>query len=132
MARRVGTLRYAAYAAASCCPRKATTLPWITYDETMAHLPQARWITAAVRNGESIAAIRVADAENLIEAVAAGIGRSLLPCLIADADARLRRLNARRHATLPARELWLLRHSDLKRLARIEAVIEWIEQIAPH
>jgi len=132
MARRVGTLRYAAYAAASCCPREATTLPWITYDETMAHLPQARWITAAVRNGESIAAIRVADAENLIEAVAAGIGRSLLPCLIADADARLRRLNARRHATLPARELWLLRHSDLKRLARIEAVIEWIEQIAPH
>jgi DNA-binding transcriptional LysR family regulator len=132
MARRVGTLRYAAYAAASCSPREATTLPWITYDETMAHLPQARWITATARIGESIAAIRVADAETLLEAVAAGIGRSLLPCLVGDGDARLRRLNTRRRVTLPARELWLLTHSDLRRLGRIEAVIEWIERVAPH
>jgi hypothetical protein len=28
------------------------------------------------------------------------------------------------------RELWLMVHPELRRLARIEAVIEWIEDVA--
>ena len=119
------------YAAASCPPREAAGLPWIAYDESMAHLPQARWIAAVVRAGAPSAALTVTDAETLLEAVAAGIGRSLLPCCVADRDARLRRLDARRQAPLPARELWLLAHADLRRLARIEAVIAWIGRIVP-
>jgi hypothetical protein len=31
-----------------------------------------------------------------------------------------------------SRELWLLTHSELRRLGRIEAAAKWIEQIAPH
>jgi len=131
VARRIGRLRYAPYAAASCPPREAAGLPWITYDESMAHLPQARWIAAVVRAGAPSAALTVTDAETLLEAVAAGVGRSLLPCCVADRDARLRRLAARRQAPLPARELWLLAHADLRRLARIEAVVAWIGRIVP-
>jgi DNA-binding transcriptional LysR family regulator len=132
IARRVGTLRYAVYAAASCSVRESKVLPWVTYDEAMAHLPQARWIaTTAAREHETIAAARVDDAEPLLEAVAAGIGRSLLPCVVADSDARLRRLSTVRYGSLPARELWLLAHSELKGLRRIEAVAEWIGRIAP-
>jgi DNA-binding transcriptional LysR family regulator len=67
--------------------------------------------------------VRVNDAEALLEAVLAGLGRSLLPCVIADRDARLRRLGARPELS---RELWLLTHSDLRRLGRIEAVVNWI------
>jgi DNA-binding transcriptional LysR family regulator len=131
-ARRIGTLEYAVYASASCSAREAKTLPWITYDEALAHLPQARWIAAtAVRNEERIAAVRVDDAAPLLEAVAAGLGRSLLPCIVADRDPRLRRLGPRPRAPLLARELWLLVHSELRRLGRIEAVIEWVERIAP-
>jgi DNA-binding transcriptional LysR family regulator len=129
LARRIGTLRYGVYAAASCSTRDAKTLPWLSYDETMAHLPQARWITAsAARSSQRIAAVRVNDAEALLEAVLAGLGRSLLPCVIDDRDARLRRLGARPELS---RELWLLTHSDLRRLGRIEAVVNWIEQIVP-
>jgi len=132
LARRIGTLRYGVYAAASCSTRDAKTLPWLSYDETMAHLPQARWITAsAARSTQKIAAVRVNDAEALLEAVLAGLGRSLLPCVIADRDARLRRLGASDGAPILSRELWLLTHSDLRRLGRIEAVVQWIEQIAP-
>jgi DNA-binding transcriptional LysR family regulator len=132
LARRIGTLRYGVYAAASCSKRDATTLPWISYDEAMAHLPQARWIAAAAARGsQRIAAVRVNDAEALLEAVLAGLGRSLLPCVIADRDSRLRRLGARGGKPELSRELWLLTHSDLRRLARIEAVVNWIEQIAP-
>jgi DNA-binding transcriptional LysR family regulator len=130
-ARRVGTLHYAVYASASYSVHDATMLPWVTYDEAMAHLPRARWIAAtAVQNDERIAAVRVNDAEGLLEAVVAGLGRSLLPCVVADADARLRKFDIKRHAPLLTRELWLLTHSDLRNLGRIEAVVAWIEQIA--
>jgi DNA-binding transcriptional LysR family regulator len=132
-ARRIGTLEYAVYATASCSTREATTLPWVTYDESLAHLPQARWIAAtAIRSDERIVGVRVDDAAPLLEAVAAGLGRSLLPCIVADKDQRLRRLGPKRRTALLARELWLLVHSELRRLGRIEAVIEWIERIAPH
>jgi DNA-binding transcriptional LysR family regulator len=133
MARRVGTMRYDVYASASCSARDAKMLPWVTYDEAMAHLPQARWIAAtAVRSHHRIAAVRVNDAEALLEAVIAGVGRSLLPCVIADGDPRLRRIGGKRRAPALSRELWLLRRSELGTLGRIEAVVRWIEQIAPH
>ncbi len=127
-ARRVGTLRYGVYASASCPAREAGRLPWIAYDETMAHLPQARWISlAAGRNDERIASVRVNDAEALLHGVLAGIGRSLLPCVVADADRRLRKLGK---TPVLGRELWLLTHSELRSLGRIKAVVQWIEQIA--
>jgi len=132
MARRVGTIRYDVYASASCSLREAKTLPWLTYDESMAHLPQARWIAAtAARSDDRLAAVHVNDAEALLEAVIAGLGRSLLPCVIADRDSRLRRIGVKRRAAL-SRELWLLRHSELRTLGRIETAVKWIEQIAPH
>lgn len=107
-------------------------LPWVTYDEALAHLPQAHWIAMnAARQNEIIAGARVEDAEPLLEAVAAGLGRSLLPSAVADGDARLRRLSTERGTPLPARELWLLTHSEIERLGRIEAVVEWIKGIAP-
>jgi DNA-binding transcriptional LysR family regulator len=131
-ARRIGTLRYDVYASASCSVRDEKMLPWVTYDETMAHLPQARWIAAnAARNDERIATVHVNDAEAVLEAVIAGLGRSLLPCIVADGDSRLRRIGAKRRVPVLARELWLLTHSELRKLDRIEAVVNWIEQIAP-
>jgi DNA-binding transcriptional LysR family regulator len=132
-ARRIGALRYEVYAAASCSAREARMLPWVTYDTAMAHLPQARWIAATVaRSHETIAAVHVNDAEGLLEAVIAGLGRSLLPCVIADADSRLQKLGGKLRGSVLSRELWLLTHSELRTFGRIEAVVQWIEQIAPH
>ena len=132
MARRVGIVRYDVYASGSCSAREASALPWVTYDEAMAHLPQSRWIAAtAARNDERIAALRVNDAEAVVEAVIAGVGRSLLPCIVADSDSRLRTVGGKRRAPALTRELWLLTHSELRRLGRIEAVVEWIEKIVP-
>jgi DNA-binding transcriptional LysR family regulator len=131
-ARRVGTMRYDVYASASCSARDAKMLPWVTYDEAMAHLPQARWIAAtAARNDERIAALHVNDAEAVLEAVIAGVGRSLLPCVVADGDSRLRKLGGTRSTPALSREIWLLMHSELRRLGRIEAVVDWIGEIAP-
>ena len=129
MARRIGTIRYEVYIPAGCSASQAKTLPWITYDEAMAHLPQARWIAAtAAGNDGKIASVRMNDAEAILEAVIAGAGRSLLPCIIADRDSRLTRLGAKGRPPPLNRELWLLAHSELKTLGRIEAVSDWIGQ----
>src|SRR5262244_1130708 len=76
-----------------------------------------RWLIS-----HRIAAVHVNDAEALLEAVIAGLGRSLLPCVIADDDARLRRIGGTRRAPALSRELWLLRRSERSTLGRIEAV----------
>ena len=126
VARRIGTLRYEVCAAASLPAEAAAALPWVTYDEAFAHLPQARWIAAALARGDAAAAFVVNDGEALVEAVAAGLGRSLLPSAVAARDPRLISLAAPDGSPAPARELWLLVHGELRRLARIEAVSDWL------
>jgi DNA-binding transcriptional LysR family regulator len=130
--RRIGRLHYGIYASVACSRREAATMPWITYDEAMAHLPQARWIaTTTGGDQKKIAALRASDAETVLSAVGSGLGRSLLPRIIADADARLRRLDPPRSTPAVSRELWLIAHSELRTLGRIEAVVRWIEQVLP-
>jgi DNA-binding transcriptional LysR family regulator len=131
-ARRIGRLHYSAYATAACSKREAAALPWITYDEAMAHLPQARWIAEITGdNRGKLAAIAVSDGETILSTVRCGLGRSLLPCIIADADRRLRRLDPPQQAPVITRELWLLAHTEFRNLSRMEAVVEWIEKIVP-
>jgi DNA-binding transcriptional LysR family regulator len=99
----------------------------------MAHLPQARWIagSAGVNQGK-IAALRASDAETILSAVGSGLGRSLLPRIVADAAPRLHRLDPPQRAPEVTRELWLLGHAELRTLGRIEAVVKWIEKLMPH
>jgi DNA-binding transcriptional LysR family regulator len=125
LARRLGTVAYAAYAAS---PRVATTspLPWLGYDEGMSHLPQAGWIARAAEREGGLAAVALNDADGLLHAVQAGLGRSMLPCIVGDRIPGLARLQSGDEA-MPARELWLLSHPDLRHLARIVAVVAWIE-----
>ena len=126
--RRVGTLKYAVYASRST--GKAQSLPWIVYEDSMAHLPQARWMEQmAQEHGDRRSALRVHDAETALEATVAGLGRTLLPCLVADAETLIRRVELQRARPLPSREIWLLTHADQLELPRAAAVIEWIERI---
>jgi DNA-binding transcriptional LysR family regulator len=123
LVRRIGDIAYAAYG-----PRGVggDALPWIGYEEGLAHLPQARWIAAAAE-GANPAPLAVSDAESILQAIRAGLGRSLLPCFVGDRDPRLQRL-AGGSITL-RRELWLLTHRDLRQHGRIGAAIGWIEGV---
>src|SRR5262249_6776253 len=116
LARRIGHLDYAVYGAvygAVHGPRRKAggravhRLPWITYQEGQGHLPQARWIATAAKE-EGLAPLAVSDAEALVHAIQAGLGKSLLPCFAGDASAGLRRLGA----PVLRRELWLLAHRE--------------------
>jgi len=123
LCRRVGTIAYAVYG-----PRESARqdLPWLTYDESHAHLPQARWIARHGR-GPADPRLRFNDADALLQAVRHGLGRTLLPTFIAENDPNLERLSP--EPAVLDREVWLLVHPDLRPLPRISAVVDWLGEI---
>jgi len=126
LAKRIGMITYAAYARTK--PNdQASDLPWLTYEEGMRHLPHARWIDKAMRHNGERSAIAVNDAEGLMHAVQAGLGISLLPCIVADHVSDIVRIGVD-GGPLPEREIWLMTHPDLRHLSRIAIVAAWIER----
>jgi DNA-binding transcriptional LysR family regulator len=130
VARRIATLEYAVYVAGGQESR-AGELPWIVYEEAMAHLPHARWIAAqAERSGRS-SPLAVNDAEALLQAAIAGLGRALLPTILADDADGLCRVDSG-DKNPPAREMWLLMHAELRQLVRIRTVSDWLDGVFRH
>jgi DNA-binding transcriptional LysR family regulator len=119
IARRLARLDYAEYGLVG---EVSEALPWIGYGTGTSHLPPARAIRAQAAESHRLA---VNDAESLIAALLAGLGRSLLPCRVGDGIVGLRRYGV---PTL-ARDLWLLTPADTRTEARIDAIIRWLEDL---
>lgn len=129
-AQKLGEMSFSAYVARSVSPERAVSLGWITYDDAHSDLPQARWLEAVTTNSaEPRACLKVADAETALEATANGFGKTLLPQVVANADTRLRPVQAESDATFPAREIWLLAHVDQASRSSIMAAKEWLGRI---
>jgi len=124
MTRRLTHLQYAVYAPST---GNASRLPWITYEEGMALLPHVAWIERAIRQEGGRPALIVNDSDVALQAIKQGHGKSLLPCLVADREPGLKRVSSA--TPVLERELWLLVNRSLRHLARIEAVVEWIEDL---
>lgn len=125
LCRKIARIGYYAYAPAAAA--RPEGLPWIAYEEAHAHLPQARWIGRRIgAGGEAAAPVLVNDAEGVLQAVAAGLGRSLLPRFVGDADARLVRVG---DAPAVVRDLWRLSHRDIHGTKRGQAVVGWLEEV---
>lgn len=122
--RRIGTISYAVYAAAGT---RASDLPWITYEDGYAHLPQARWV-AQHHAGLKYVPLAVSDGDSILQAVQSGIGRGVLPTFVADQIPGLVRLSP--GPSILQRDMWLLVHRDLRKTARVSAVIEWLDEVA--
>lgn len=123
IARRLAHIDYAVYGSSR---KRKGSQPWITYDEGMSSLPHVLWINKQIKREQSgLAALIVNDSEVALNAIASGAGRSLLPCVIADHERRLTRLSGPNPVL--RRDLWVLVHPDMKKLARIRAVMEWLD-----
>lgn len=96
--------------------------PWVAYDTPHEYFRSMAWL--AERVGEHRPRIRANRVSLQLEAIRAGAGLGLLPCFVGDADPELVRLTA------PIADLtvdyWLLFHPDLKAVARVRRVNEWI------
>lgn len=120
IARKLARMLYAAYARRDT---DASTLPWITFEEGFAKIPQARWISKEGK--KPISPLRVNDGEPILQATRAGVGRTLLPVFVGDADPDLISLTQ----PVTGREVWLVVHPHVRRSARVEATVDWIDAL---
>jgi DNA-binding transcriptional LysR family regulator len=121
--RRIGMISYAVYAAEG---KQASDLPWITYEDGYAHLPQARWV-ARHQAGSKHIPITVSDGDSLLQAVQSGIGRGVLPIFVADEVTGLVRLSS--GPPILQRDVWSVVHPDLRKTARVSAVLNWLDEV---
>jgi len=126
--RRLGDLRYGFYGAR----RYVETTPeaaheFLAYDERLDGVPQQRRLKE--RAGDRRIALETNDLVTLLTAVRAGMGIAALPHVLAAEDEDLVCLE---DAEAAIRPLWLVVHPDLRRSARIRAVMDHlIDATAP-
>ena len=119
--RRIGPLAVAVYAPEGA-PAESDSLPWIAWEEGTGPASDARWL--ARQGPVETVVYRSNSLLNQLTACRVGLGRALLPCFLGDTAEGLRRL------TPPLEELetdlWLLTHRDLRRTARVRALMDWL------
>jgi molybdate transport repressor ModE-like protein len=124
--RRLAALATAPYAATDYLARHPRTEisqhDWVGTDETLQHLPSARWLSSHVAQNRIV--YRANSLLALHMAARAGMGVAALPCYLGDSEPGLRRV----HPPLAELEvsLWLLTHPDLKRVAKIRTVLDFV------
>jgi DNA-binding transcriptional LysR family regulator len=125
--RRVGRIQTALFAAKAYLKslgRGATQADyaWVGHEPSLAHLGSAQWLRRHVPDARVV--LRVDSLVTLADAVAAGIGAGWLLCPLAAARPGLVQLAA------PPPEfdtqVWVLTHPDLKRVARIHALTDFL------
>lgn len=98
---------------------------WIGLDEPWASLRPGAWLRKHVPRERVVA--RSSTPGAMVGLLRAGAGVGLLPCFCGDREPSLQRIRAGTIDEL-AVPLWLLTHADLKRTARVRAVMDFLEQ----
>lgn len=123
LGKKLATLRYAVYAAASYLKAHP--------DPAAAGVELATWLTTegqppwAQRNfPKATVALRVGSPMSLLAAVRSGVGLGLLPCFVGEQEPTLVRVPMRTEE--PGWHVWVLTHPDLRRTARVRRFREFV------
>lgn len=98
---------------------------WLLPDESLMQLPITNWLARNYPNANL--GLRCNSLLGLYEAATQGIGVAALPCFLGDSDTRLKRILPPVDAL--ESELWLLSHPDLKRTARVRALMDFLLKV---
>jgi DNA-binding transcriptional LysR family regulator len=128
--RRVAAVTAAAYAnprrlpgaPAEIAPDQLLHLPWIGWEEGGGPVRLMGWLS---RNGFAEQVVYRANSMlNQVTACAAGVGVALLPCFLGESQDGLERVLPPQRAL--ETELWLLTHRDVRRTARVRALLDFL------
>ena len=130
--RRVAVMRYAVYApkalvAGRRSPPVLAELPWVGFDERIAHFQIARWFREAMPQVQP--RLRLDSMPALLKAAAAGAGAVALPTFAASQEPGLVRITPPIEG--PEMGLWLLNHPDVRGNARVRALSGFLAQAVP-
>lgn len=102
--------------------------PLVTLDETFSAMPDALWLRRMLPNAE--VAMQSNDRDVQAAWCVAGCGWAVLPCLLARQVPGLRRVDL--GEAPPSREMYVGYHQDLRRLARLRALVDHVvAELAP-
>lgn len=124
--RRVADIAYAIYGAPDYLARhrhkNLSEHSWIGLDDELANTVAGRWLRESFPTSRF--AFRAGAVLVAREAARAGMGLAVLQCYCGDGAPGLRRLG--KVLSQPRSALWLLTHHDLRRTARIRAVMDFL------
>lgn len=126
--RRAGAIALAVYASRDYLARRPVSgvhtdllqHQWIGFESAIAPADGLRWIDELAPP----VAFRATDQLATLDAARAGIGLAVLPCIIADANPDLVRLDQIQPPT--AVTVWLVIQGDLKDVPRVRVVVDWL------
>ena len=129
LAQKIGEVRFSAFTTKALHTFPVAERPWLTYDPIAAHLPQAEWTQTIVRdNGAQVSGLLMHDLETVYQTVLHTPSCALLPDTVASKDERLVRLEHQGRQAEMSRDVWLMRHIDMRGVERIEAAVAWMTE----
>jgi len=124
VSKHLGRVGFGVYAKRGAPKRlKIAQARYVGFDESVGRQPHDEWL--ASRAPEARVVLRANRQHTLIEAVRAGVGLGILPCIAADADPALTRVLGPSDAF--SRELFLVMHPDVRHTRRVRTVVAAIE-----
>jgi DNA-binding transcriptional LysR family regulator len=99
-------------------------LPFISYIEDLIYTPELDYLAEISKS--IVPRIRSSSLVAQWQATAAGAGLCVLPCFMANQDERLVRVLPRE--VVLTRTLWMIVHSDMKDIARIQVTCDFIAE----
>jgi DNA-binding transcriptional LysR family regulator len=125
--RRLAAIAWTVYAPAQSLDAEA--LPWAAYGEELDSLDAVRWWKARYADDPVLLSVNSVPAMATVLRTAGC--RGMLPCFTGDLDPALRRLSDPIEEAASA--LWLLVHPDLRRTARVRALLDHLwDGLRPH
>ncbi|MEL6178799.1 MAG: LysR family transcriptional regulator, partial [Myxococcota bacterium] len=97
----------------------------VTYDSRFDHIPEVAWLH--LRAEEARMVTRANSILVIEEAVRAGVGIGVLPCVMAERWPDLESLVNSTH--MPRRDIWLVLHEDSWAVPRIRTVAQWLADL---
>ena len=127
LTQKLGRIVFAAFTAKAFYEVPDIDRPWLTYDPVAAHLPQAGWTEKYAKDsGGKTAGVLMHDLEAAYQTVLHTPSRAVLPDVIGSKDERLVRLGDQDGQHEMHRNVWLLRHRDMRGVDRIDAATAWL------
>lgn len=112
-------------------PENTAALPihhLIGYGEQLQHLEESCWLDALA--GDARFVLRCDEIYTRLVAADAGLGLAVLPNILAQRSSQLQRVLEAEE--LPSKPIWLVVHRDLRHLARVRAVLDWLTELFKH